>query len=63
MAATLIIEEEFGTYVGSVHPHNGYYAGDFSNSWSSREQVEHTHQGGWQPTVEAEHPAIGLDVR
>ena len=31
MAATLIIEEERGTYVGSpCHPHNGYYAGDFS---------------------------------
>ena len=30
MAATLIIEVETGTYVGSPHPHNGYYAGDFS---------------------------------
>ena len=31
MAATLSIEEEHGTYVGHVHPHNGYYAGDFSH--------------------------------
>ena len=30
MAATRIIEEERGAYVGFVHPHNGYYAGDFS---------------------------------
>jgi hypothetical protein len=30
MAASLVIEEERGTCVRSVHPHNGYYAGDFS---------------------------------
>jgi hypothetical protein len=30
MASTRIIEEERGTYRGSVHPHNGYWAGDFS---------------------------------
>lgn len=30
MAASLVIEEESGTFSGSVHPHNGYYAGDFS---------------------------------
>ena len=30
MAQSLIIEDESGTYRGSVHPHNGYYAGDFS---------------------------------
>ena len=29
MAASLVIEEERGTFVRSVHPHNGYYAGDF----------------------------------
>jgi len=28
-----IIEVESGTYTpGSVHPHNGYYAGDFSSA-------------------------------
>ena len=32
MAASIIIESEQGTYVGSRHPHNGYYAGDFSSS-------------------------------
>jgi hypothetical protein len=35
MAASMIIEEETGTYVPTPqHPHNGYYAGDFSqNAW------------------------------
>ncbi len=32
MATSLIIEEERGEYGGSPrHPHNGYWAGDFSN--------------------------------
>jgi hypothetical protein len=26
-----IVEEERGTYTGSWHRHNGYYAGDFSD--------------------------------
>jgi len=29
MATALIIEEESGTCSGFMHPHNGYYAGDF----------------------------------
>jgi hypothetical protein len=29
MATALVIEEERGTCRESVHPHNGYYAGDF----------------------------------
>jgi hypothetical protein len=29
MARGLVIEEESGTCSGFVHPHNGYYAGDF----------------------------------
>jgi hypothetical protein len=33
MAATRTIEEEHGTYVGTARsPHQGYYAGDFSQS-------------------------------
>ena len=33
MAASLLIEEETGTYTGWIrHPHNGYYAGDFSQT-------------------------------
>jgi hypothetical protein len=31
MAASLIIEIESGTWTGEIHPHNGYYAGDFSD--------------------------------
>ncbi len=32
MATSLVIEEEQGVYCGSPrHPHNGYWAGDFSN--------------------------------
>jgi hypothetical protein len=30
MAATVSIEVESGTTSGRLHPHNGYYAGDFS---------------------------------
>ena len=30
MAASICIEEESGTHTGR-HPHNGYYAGDFSD--------------------------------
>ena len=42
MAASLLIEEESGTYTTRFrHPHNGYYAGDFfqtphSGAWSQR---------------------------
>jgi hypothetical protein len=35
MARALVIEEESGTYTGRMHPHNGYYAGDFSVSRSA----------------------------
>ena len=31
MAASLFIEEESGTWSGRIHPHNGYYAGNFSS--------------------------------
>ncbi len=42
MAASLIIEQEQGTYVGSRHTHNGYYAGDFS---------QHRRLEAWSPRV------------
>ena len=32
MAATIFTEVETGTCSGRVHPHNGYYAGDFNTS-------------------------------
>ena len=31
MAATIFVEVESGTSTGRVHPHNGYYAGDFGD--------------------------------
>lgn len=30
MSASIIIEQESGTFTRSIHRHNGYYAGDFS---------------------------------
>jgi hypothetical protein len=36
MAATIPVETDSGTYSGRVHPHNGYYAGDFSSARSGR---------------------------
>ena len=34
-----IIEEETGTYTGTRHPHNGYYAGDFSRTPMASQQL------------------------
>ena len=31
MSAYLISEEDSGTWRGRSHPHNGYYAGDFTD--------------------------------
>jgi hypothetical protein len=31
MAASIAIEEESGVYARHLHPHNGYYAGDFTS--------------------------------
>jgi hypothetical protein len=30
MAASIFVEMETGTSAGRVHPHNGYYAGEFT---------------------------------
>ena len=32
VATTLVIEEESGISRGLYHPHNGYWAGDFSDT-------------------------------
>jgi hypothetical protein len=39
MAASLLVEDESGTYTARFqHPHNGYYAGDFSQTpWCDSE--------------------------
>ena len=40
MAATLVIEQESGTYTARFrHPHNGYYAGDFSQTSRSGSEL------------------------
>ena len=57
MAASLLIEEESGTYNGRIrHSHNGYYAGDFSEtprsaSYAARRDV---------PRAEAQYGARAL---
>jgi hypothetical protein len=33
MAAFIPVEQESGTSRVRIHPHNGYYAGDFSTRW------------------------------
>jgi hypothetical protein len=40
MAASMIVEEESGTYPARFsHPHNGYYAGDFSQTSRSGSEL------------------------
>ena len=35
------IEEDTGSYAGTWHPHNGYYAGDFSSTAvATRQQLD-----------------------
>ena len=44
MAASLNIEQESGTYTaGFRHQHNGYYAGDFSQTPRSGSEVRVPH--------------------
>ncbi len=59
MARGLVIEEESGTCTGRMHPHNGYYAGDFftpssatvETAMSSSSQPLHLVPGFAGPTV------------
>ena len=44
MTAWMSVEEESGTSASSVHPHNGYYAGDFSQP-RDRQQVRAARDG------------------
>ena len=44
MAASLLIETGSGTYTGRIrHPHNGYYAGDFTQTPRSRSELRRSH--------------------
>lgn len=45
MAASISIETEQGTYTGSRHPHNGYYAGEFGRLGELAESVPPPIQG------------------
>ena len=51
MAATRLIEQEHGVYVGTAHAHNGYYAGDFGR----RDRVT--------PTTPNPHPVSPVPAR
>ena len=42
MAAYIPIEQESGTSRGRIHPHNGYYAGDFSTRWATSRTTTRT---------------------
>ena len=67
MARGLVIEEESGTYTGRMHPHNGYYPGDFfaprtatvATTSSASSQPLHPVPGFVGPSVTpaAAHPA------
>ena len=48
MAATIFVEVESGTCSGRMHPHNGYYAGDFSTQ--RYHEPETTQRGSNAPT-------------
>lgn len=64
MAATRIIEEERGTFVGFTHVHNGYYAGDFGRRDEWRAFVPHSHPVVPTPALPfAERPPRGLPGR
>ena len=55
MAATIPVETESGTYSGRVHPHNGYYAGDFGSSRRGG-AAEAPPAGATSGRVLAQHP-------
>jgi len=57
MAASLLIEEESGTYTGRIrHSHNGYYAGDFSQTPRSATELLASYAGRrYLPRAEAQY--------
>lgn len=56
MAASLFIEDESGTYNGQIrHSHNGYFAGDFSQTRTSGSRPREAFvQGRGAPHSEAQ---------
>jgi hypothetical protein len=55
MATSVTIEEESGTDSGPLHPHNGYYAGDFAR------EVDLRTSGGYQRDADGKPHARGHD--
>ena len=52
MAASIAIEQESGMTIGLVHPHNGYYAGEFTS-------MQNVMPAAWHapvPAVQATRP-------
>jgi hypothetical protein len=65
MAASLLIEQESGTYIGRIrHPHDGYFAGEFSQTsrWASELRVSYTQRRD-VPRADAPHGAHPLAPR
>ena len=48
MCKPLIVEEESGVITRTRHPHNGYYAGDFS----SVPRRDRQHAATWVPSLQ-----------
>ena len=65
MAASLLIEQESGTYIGRIrHSHDGYFAGDFSQTsrWASELRVSYTQRRD-VPRADAQHGAHPVATR
>jgi hypothetical protein len=62
MAASLLVQQESGTYTGRIrHSHNGYFAGDFSQTPRSGSGLGVAYaQGRGVPRAEAQYGAHGL---
>jgi hypothetical protein len=53
MSRSLVIEEQRGTCRGHVHPHDGYYAGDFSTPAAPIAQVRQAPPWRREPVTSA----------
>ena len=65
MAASLLIEQESGTYIGRIrHSHDGYFAGDFSQTSqrASELRVSYTQRRD-VPRAAAQYDAHFLEAR
>jgi len=59
MAASLTVEHESGIYTARIrHPHNGYYAGDFSQSSRPGSQRRASYPTVPHQARNRSHPAV-----